>query len=76
MIAKLIDLGVPIPEYLQTEIKQSEVGNDIMMSWPSKNTLICQQDTSDTSMEFFRLRGWHAYKIDEIDYEAFKGDVS
>ena len=69
IVRKLIDAGVKIPEYLQTEIKKTDVGNDILMSWPSKETLICQQDTSDTTMEFFRVRGWHAYRIDDIDYD-------
>ena len=75
IIRKLIEAEIKIPEYLQTEIKKSEVGNDILMSWPSKDTLICQQDTSDTVMEFFRVRGWHAYRIDDIDYDALKKEL-
>ena len=75
IIRKLIEAEIKIPEYLQTEIKKSEVGNDILMSWPSKDTLICQQDTSDTVMEFFRVRGWHAYRIDDIDYDAIKKEL-
>ncbi len=46
------------------------------MSWPSKDTLICQHDTSDTVMEFFRINGWHAYIVDKIDYDALKKDLS
>ena len=72
IINKLIATGIKIPEYLQTQIKKSEAGNDILMSWPSKDTLICQQDTSDIVMETFRIRGWHAYRINEIDYEKIK----
>lgn len=72
IINKLITAGIKIPEYLQTQIKKSEAGNDILMSWPSKDTLICQQDTSDIVMESFRIRGWHAYRINEIDYEKIK----
>ena len=72
IINKLIATGIKIPEYLQTQIKKSEAGNDILMSWPSKDTLICQQDTSDIVMESFRIRGWHAYRINEIDYEQIK----
>ena len=75
IIRQLIEAGIKIPEYLQTEIIKSEVGNDVLMSWPSKDTLICQQDTSDTVMEFFRLRNWHAYRIDDIDYDAIKKDL-
>lgn len=72
IIDKLIALGIKMPEYLQTEIKKSEAGNDILMCWPSKDTLICQHDTSDTVMEFFCIRGWHAFKINEIDFEKIK----
>lgn len=75
IIKKLVSTGVRIPEYLQTEIKKSEAGNDILMSWPSKDTLICQQDTSDIIMEFFRVRGWHAYRINDIDYDDIKKNI-
>ena len=76
IIDRLVMLGIKMPEYLQTEIKKSEVGNDILMSWPSRETLICQQDTSDTTMEFFRVRGWHAYRINDIDFDKIKGELS
>jgi ATP-dependent DNA helicase RecQ len=76
IINKLISFGIVIPEFLETEIKKSEVGNDIVMSWPSKEVLICQQDTSDIVMEFFRLRGWHAYRIYDIDFEKIKEELS
>ena len=56
-----------IPEYIQTEIKKSAEGNDILMSWPSVQTLICKQDTSDVTMKLFKARGWNAFKIDDID---------
>ena len=64
--------GITMPDYLQTEIKKSELGENIIMSWPSKDVLICQQDTSDIAMEFFRVRGWHAYRINDIDFEKIK----
>ena len=76
IIDKLVLLEIPIPEYLETEIKKSEVGNDIMMSWPSKEILICQQDTSDTIMEFFRARGWKAYRIYEINFNRIKEELN
>lgn len=76
MIDKLVALGIKIPEYLETEIKKSEVGNDIMMSWPSKDVLICQQDTTDSVMEFFRVRGWHAYRLYDIDFDKIEEELS
>lgn len=74
-IEKLVNASIRIPEYLETEIKKSETGNDIIMSWPSRDTLICQQATPDTVMEFFRVRGWHAFRIDDIDYESLKKEL-
>ena len=74
-VDRLIMQGIEMPEYLQTEIKKSETGNDILMSWPSKETLICQRDTSDVTMEFFRVRGWHAYRIPDIDFDKIKKEL-
>ena len=68
-VKKIIEAGINIPEYLQTEIKNSEAGNDILMSWPSKDTLICQMGTSDITLEFFSEHGWLAYRINEIDFD-------
>ena len=76
IISKLVSLEIPIPEYLETEIKKSEVGNDILMSWPSKNVLICQQDTSDSVMDLFKSRGWYAYRIYNIDFVMLKEELS
>lgn len=75
-LTKLKDLGLPIPEYLETVIKHSDEGRDILMSWPSKDTLICQQDTSDGTLDYFERKGWHAFRINSIDYEAIKGALS
>ena len=76
VINRLAELGVPIPEYLETAIKKSNEGNDILMSWPSKDTIICQQDTADRTMEYFESKGWHAYRIYEVNYEMIKGNLS
>ena len=61
-----------MPEYLQTKIKKSEVGDSIIMSWPTKSTLICADDTLEEALEFFRKRGWQALKIGNINYESLK----
>lgn len=76
VINRLAELGVPIPEYLETSIKKSDKGNDILMSWPSKDTIICQQDTADWTMKYFESNGWHAHRIYDIDYEMIKKDLS
>lgn len=76
LMDELIALGIGMPEYLETSIKKSDAGNDILMSWPSKEVLICQQDASDKSMELFRIRGWHAYRLHEIDFEKIKKELS
>lgn len=76
IIDRIADFGIPIPEYLETALKRSDLGEDILMSWPSKNTLICQQDVTDSSMTAFKKMGWNAYKIYEIDYEQIRKDLS
>ena len=73
VIGKMATQGLPIPEYLETTIKKSDMGEDIVMSWPSKDILICQQDTADTTMKEFVKLGWHAYRIYDIDFDEIKG---
>ena len=76
VLQKLKELELPIPEYLETTIKKSDEGRDILMSWPSKDTLICQQDTLNGTLEYFGRKGWHAYRIYEIDYDNIKKELS
>ena len=76
VLLKMKELGIPIPEYLETVIKKSDEGRDILMSWPSKNTLICQHDTSNGTLEYFGRKGWSAYRIYDINYESIKEELS
>ncbi|WP_022754254.1 DEAD/DEAH box helicase [Butyrivibrio fibrisolvens] len=76
IVDKIAALDVPIPEYLSTTIKKSDWGDSILMSWPSKNTLICQQDTPDHIISGFIKKGWKAYRIYEVDLDELKGDLS
>lgn len=75
VLLKLDEEQLPIPKYLETVIKHSEEGRDILMSWPAKDVLICQQEISDKTIEYFERKGWHAYRIFEIDYEKIKGEL-
>jgi len=72
VLSNLKEAGIPLPEYLETTIKRSDEGRDILMSWPSKDTLICQQDTSDKTLEYFGRKGWLAFRIYEIEYDKIK----
>ena len=76
IVDKIAASGVPIPEYLSTVLKKSDWGDNILMSWPSKDTLICQQDTPDTIMLGFENKGWHAYRIFEVNYDEIKEVLS
>ena len=67
IVDKIAGLGVAIPEYLSTVLKKSDLGDNILMSWPSKNVLICQQDTADHILSAFKKKGWIAYRIYEVD---------
>lgn len=77
---KRIDLmtqnNIPIPEYVTTILKNSAASEYIMMSWPSKDVLICASDTTIFTIKEFMSRGWHVYKIDDIDVENLKGDLT
>lgn len=75
ILDKFAEMQIPIPAYLETAIKKSDEGEDILMSWPAKNTLICQQETSKSRMDYFEKKGWHAYRIYEIDFDVIKGDL-
>ena len=75
IIEKLDGSGIPIPEYLETVIKKSDLGDDIMMSWPSKNTVLCIQETSDDNLILFASLGWKAYRFSDVDYDKLKGDL-
>lgn len=72
IINKIIDLNVKMPEYLETTIKKTDAGNDVIMCWPANEVLICQQEASDSVMRYFGNRGWNAYRIHEIDFESLK----
>lgn len=74
-LKKLEESGVPKPEYLETIIKNSTLGDYILLSWPNKNTLICDHETSDSVMRNYATMGWNAYKISEIDYEKIAKEL-
>ncbi len=65
----LIEHGISIPEYITTILKKSEFGDEILVSWPSLGILICKRNATERAMNFFKSKGWHAYRADEIDYE-------
>lgn len=68
-LKELEALDIRMPDYLQTELKKTDMGSYVLMSWAEEEVLICRDDSSDAAMEFYRVRGWHAYKISEIDFE-------
>lgn len=75
IIDKMAAAGLPIPEYLETAIKKADWGEHIVMCWPSKDTMICQQEISDGLMESLFKKGWHVYRIYDIDIEKLKEDL-
>lgn len=68
VLAEMNDNKIPLPEYLVTVIKKSNMGDKIMMSWPSKNVLIFYQDVDENTFASCKYKGWSAYRIYEIDY--------
>lgn len=73
---KLAAAGISIPEYLKTTIKKSNLGDNILMSWPSKNVLICSQDTDEKVIDAFTNNGWKAYRFYDVNAEKLKGDLA
>ena len=68
ILEKMKENRIPMPEYLETAIKHSEQGKNILMSWPKKDTLICRQDSTNNTIDYFTRKGWHVYRIQEINY--------
>lgn len=75
-LKRLEESGVTKPEYLETIIKKSTLGDYILMSWPSKNVLICDHETPESVMRNYAVMGWHAYKVSEIDYEQITRELT
>ena len=71
----ILYLGAPIPEYIETAFKKSEAGNCVLVSWPSKNVLICQDETSERQMDAFNARGWSAYRISDINLDDLSHEL-
>lgn len=76
IIDKLAKADLPIPEFLQTAIKKAEWGEHIIMSWPSKDTMICQQEISNSLVDTMNKRGWHIYRIYDVNIEELKEVLS
>ena len=74
-LKKLDESGVIKPEYLETIVKNSNLGEFILMSWPSKNVLISAHETPDSVMRNFSTMGWVAYRVSEIDYEKISREL-
>ena len=75
IVERLEEAGIKMPEYLETVIKHSDIGDNIIMSWPTRNVIICQQDTSNTIMNAYSSRGWNAYRLNEIDIAKLKNEL-
>ena len=67
---------IVLPEYIGTVIKKSDIGNEILMCWPSKNAVIFSQDVSEETITYCENRGWHIYRQDEIDVADLKKVVN
>lgn len=75
VINEMSQKKIPLPEYLSTVIKNFEWTNDIVMSWPSKNTIVFSQDISDELLKRYTKDGYTVYRIFEIDYSSLTKDV-
>ena len=60
---------IPVPEYIDTVIKKSSLGDDIIMCWPSRDIVIFSEDVSDETLSYCTQKGWTVYKQYEIDFD-------
>ena len=65
--------NIPIPEYIDTVIKKSSLGDDIIMCWPSKDIILFSDDVSDDNISYCTKKGWTVYKQYEIDFDKVEG---
>lgn len=75
ILKNLQALGVCIPEYIDTVLKKSESGSYITFCWPSKNVLICNDETPEKIIQLFFSVGWTPYRIGNINYEDIKQEL-
>lgn len=72
IISHLEQLGIALPEYLETSMKNSDLGNDIVMSWPSNRIAIFNSETPESTMKMFEAQGWKTFNINSVDYGYLK----
>lgn len=72
ILKELSKNNIPLAEYLSTIVKGFKWNNDIIMSWPSKNTIIFSQDVSDEVINECDKLGIKSYRIYEIEYADLK----
>lgn len=75
LLNEMDEKGIPLPEYLQTVIKKSNIGDKVRFSWPSKNVLVFNQDVDEITLSQCKHKGWTTYRIYEIDYEKMKKEL-
>lgn len=75
ILSEMEEHDIPLPEYLGTKIKKSNIGERIFMSWPSKNVIIFDQEVDDRTFALCAHKGWIAYRIYEIDYFKLKKEL-
>lgn len=75
LLTELEESEIPLPEYLTTVIKKSSLGDKIVMSWPSKNVIVFQQDVDDKTIASCSYKGWDCYRVYEIDYAKLKKEL-
>lgn len=72
IISRFEMAGIPIPEYLETNLKNSDAGDDIIMSWPSKDVVVCHNGASETTFNYFEERKWKAFRFNNVDFDCLK----
>ncbi len=66
-IADLSKANVPVPEFFSTVLKKKPLAGNILMSWPSRNTLVFEDAVSPKDAGYCAGKGWKAFDITHLN---------
>ena len=72
---ELTNAKIPLPEYLQTEFKRNTIVGDVIMSWPSKDTVVFSEPVSEQDEKACLEKGWHAHYILALNLDELRKEV-
>lgn len=75
VISEFITKAIPMPEYLNAELKKTTFSSEILMAWPDRNVLLFSEPLSEQDQQTCTAKGWSAYDVMTIDYDQIKKEL-